>query len=123
MPEIHEFDTSEYRIPSDAKPQPIPPRILVDVAAASHTGLVRESNEDHYLVARLERSLQTLLTNLGPADLPDARASHGYILAVADGLGGHLAGEMASRLAIHSGLDLILTATNWALRVTAAESA
>jgi len=37
-------------------------------------------------------------------DLPDHAESHGYVLGLADGLGGHVAGALASRLAIHTGL-------------------
>lgn len=51
----------------------------VDVAAVSDTGRVREANEDSFLVDR---------------DL--------FIFAVADGMGGHVAGEIASATAIET---------------------
>jgi serine/threonine protein phosphatase PrpC len=65
----------------------------------SHRGQVRESNEDHFLVAELGRMLTVHQTNL-----PQARAkrsSHrGYVLLVADGMGGANAGEVASGLTV-----------------------
>ncbi|MFN8015914.1 MAG: Stp1/IreP family PP2C-type Ser/Thr phosphatase [Acidimicrobiia bacterium] len=51
----------------------------VDVAAFSDTGLVREGNEDSFLVDK---------------DL--------FIFAVADGMGGHVAGEIASATAVEA---------------------
>jgi protein phosphatase len=85
--------------------------------------LVRGFNEDHFLVARLSRRLETLVTNVPDRHLPDAEPLDGYILAVADGLGGHAAGAHASRLVIRTGLELILSSANWALRMSEAEAA
>jgi len=114
---IRDSDTSEYpsfgQHPTTAAPIA---GVVLELGAATHAGLVRSDNEDHYLVARLSRSLQTLQTNLPIEELPDQGEAHGHILVVADGLGGHAAGELASRLAIHTGLELILSASNWTLR-------
>src|SRR5262245_5254644 len=43
----------------------------IEVSALSHTGLVRSNNEDHFLVTRSGRSLQTILTNLPAGDIPE----------------------------------------------------
>jgi protein phosphatase len=90
-------------------------RVQVDIAAQSHQGLVRSANEDHYLVMRLGRTLETLLTSL-PTDQVAARAEEvGYGLLVADGIGGAAAGEMASRLALSTLVGLILHTPDWIL--------
>src|SRR5262245_40298776 len=93
-------------------------RVEVDLAAVSHPGLVRENNQDHCLVVRFGRSLETLHTNL-PADLVPARAEEvGYGLAVADGMGGPVGGEVASQLAITTLVNLALQTPDWNFGVT-----
>src|SRR5215831_2525882 len=90
-------------------------RVRVELAAQSHQGLIRANNEDHYLVMRFGRALETMLTNL-PADQFPARAEEvGYGLVVADGMGGPSAGEVASRLAIRTLLSLVLHTPDWIL--------
>lgn len=58
----------------------------LQIAAATHTGLHRDQNEDAYRVYHED-----------PRVLSAARGS---IVAVADGLGGHKAGEYASKLSV-----------------------
>jgi serine/threonine protein phosphatase PrpC len=90
--------------------------VQVDIAGLSHPGNVRPNNEDHFLVVRFGRFLESLETNL-PADQVPARfEEYGYGLAIADGMGGHAAGEEASRLAITTLLNLVLSAPDWILR-------
>lgn len=90
-------------------------RVQVDIAANSHQGLVRNANEDHYLVMRLGRTLETLLTSLPPDQVPARAEEVGYGLLVADGVGGASAGEMASRLALSTLVALILHTPDWIL--------
>src|SRR5689334_22380407 len=74
--------------------------MTIDVAAKTDRGLVRMRNEDHYLVMRFRRSLENISTNL---DCGSARTNYdltGYGLLVADGLGGRIGGEVASRTAL-----------------------
>jgi PPM family protein phosphatase len=80
----------------------------VDFGGLSHVGLVRSNNEDHFLVARIDRTLRTLITNLPPGLVPDESVDSIYGMLVADGLGGHAAGEVASRTAIATLIDLVL---------------
>ncbi len=97
----------------------------VEVGAASHVGLVRKTNEDHYGVFRRTRAHEILLSNLGDdrAALDgDETAIFGHILAsymlvVADGMGGAAAGETASRVAIQEAVELADQASSWVMRL------
>jgi len=94
-----------------------PPRVQSEVDARSHVGLVRTSNEDSYVVFRLVRYLERVLSNIPESELPTRGEDTGYLLVVADGMGGHQAGEVASRSALVSALQLILRSPRWALNL------
>jgi protein phosphatase len=103
-------------------PADISARVQVDLAALSHQGKVRENNEDHFLVSRAERSLETVITNLPQGLFPPRFAEVGYGMLVADGMGGHQAGEIASRLAISTFVNLLLNTPEWFMRVGTPEA-
>jgi protein phosphatase len=63
----------------------------IDFAELSDPGRVREGNEDY-------------LGHVAP-ETPDQARSHGWLFAVADGVGGHEKGEVASRTAIEALLE------------------
>jgi protein phosphatase len=111
-------DTVEYPAPA-AKPWPKTASSLVnvDLGACSHQGKVRTNNEDSFVVSRLERSLQTLLTNLPADHLPDKIIEIGYGMLVADGVGGAAGGEIASSTAISTLVDLVLQTPDWHMRL------
>ncbi len=98
-------------------PPPISSGVRIDVAALSHIGKVREHNEDHYLVASGARHATTLLTNVPPGDVPSEFGETSYLMIVADGMGGHAAGEVASRMAIATLINIILHVPDWILRL------
>jgi protein phosphatase len=98
-------------------PSPYSSRVRIDVSALSHTGHRRANNEDHYLVARLGRSLLTLATSLSASDIPYLSEEVNYVMVVADGMGGHAAGEVASRMAISSLFRLALDMPDWIVRL------
>jgi protein phosphatase len=98
--------------------QPFSSLVRVDVSALSHVGLVRETNEDQYLVARLTRRLESMLTSLPAGDVPEIADEVNYVMAVADGMGGHAAGEVASRLVLSAAVSLALEVPDWAFKIT-----
>jgi protein phosphatase len=115
MSESHSVDTAEFPVVENFLARhfgPSPPPVKVKFGALSHQGLVRENNEDHYLVIERRRSRKILLTNLPSGLLPPAD-DVGYVMAVADGMGGNVAGELASMLALRSGWDQAPSAIKW----------
>ncbi|HEU4711985.1 MAG TPA: protein phosphatase 2C domain-containing protein [Pyrinomonadaceae bacterium] len=89
--------------------------LKVDLGAASHQGHVRENNEDSYLVMKFGRSLENLLTNVDDDLLAQDYVMNGYGLLVADGMGGMAGGDVASRLALHKLIELIVDTPDWIL--------
>jgi protein phosphatase len=90
---------------------PRPPQVQVALGAVTHRGKVRPNNEDNYLVAKLTKSLQVCMTSL-PQRQEEARSSpeEGCLMMVADGMGGAVAGETASALAIEKIEEFVLHA-------------
>jgi len=88
-----------------------------EISALSHTGKVRTNNEDHYLVTRVGRSLHTLMTNLPEGLVPDRSDTTGFTMVVADGMGGHAAGEVASRMAIGTLVEIVLDVPDWIMNL------
>jgi len=87
--------------------------VRVDVSGLTHPGHVRTNNEDHFLVTRATRALETMQTSLPAGDVPDRADEVNYVMVVADGMGGHAAGEVASRLAISALVGLALQIPDW----------
>jgi PPM family protein phosphatase len=114
-----DIDTDEFSFPllDLETPPATSAHVRIDVAALSDTGRVRQRNEDHYYVARGGRHVTTLLTNVPPEDIPSQAAETCYVMIVADGMGGHAGGEVASRMAIATLMNIILHAPDWILRL------
>jgi PPM family protein phosphatase len=102
---------------TSASPVRFAQHVAVDAAGLTHMGLVRTSNEDHYLISRLGRYFETVSTSLPPDDLPERADDATYSLIVADGMGGHAAGEVASRLAIREIVRFALELPDWIVRI------
>jgi protein phosphatase len=97
--------------------------VNVDFFGMSEKGLVRTNNEDHFLLVRVGRAVETVLTNLREAEtLPgELFEEAGYGMVLADGVGGEAAGEVASRQAIYTLLSLALHTPDWQFRWGAKE--
>ena len=83
----------------------------VELHAKSDVGRVRRGNEDNFLV--LELSKQQTWTGTDGAAAPTGLSrfqlgQKGLVLVVSDGMGGALAGDVASRMAVDSVRDMIL---------------
>src|SRR4051812_15538050 len=91
--------------------------VQIDVCGLSHPGHIRENNEDHFYIARLSRALETISTNLPDGEVPARAEEVNYAMVVADGMGGHAAGEVASRLAIKVLVNRVLDLPTWILKM------
>ncbi len=87
-------DTTPLRKPRDDE---------LDVWGLTHTGLVRTTNEDHFLLGSLHKHLEIKATSLPVGHLfPGADERLAFLAMVADGVGGRSAGEEASRIALEA---------------------
>jgi protein phosphatase len=96
---------------------PLSALVEIDVDARSHSGYRRANNEDHFFVTRLGRTLKTMITSLPAEDVPARTEEVNYVMVVADGMGGHAAGEIASRMAISALVSLALDVPDWIFKV------
>jgi protein phosphatase len=73
----------------------------IDSYGLTHPGLVRPSNQDHFLIGQLRQRFHVKQTSLADlAELPVAEERIASLMMVADGVGGGVKGEAASRLAV-----------------------
>jgi len=76
-------------------------RRRIESFGISHVGKVREGNEDHFVIASLQRSLEIRQTNLEDRAVLDPLCGpKAYLYAVADGVGGQDGGRLASGITI-----------------------
>ena len=103
--------------PEDIAPRPYASRVGIDVSGLSHRGKVRHNNEDHFLVARVGRSLHTLFSNLPEGEVPNRFDENGWVMMVADGMGGAAGGEVASSMAISTLVNIFLDVPDWIMQL------
>lgn len=112
MDQVHtsaETETSESQLPDRSRPcDPLAVRAF----GLTDPGRARESNEDQFLVARLVKALQVQWTSL-PQPALNRSHDRSHLFVVADGMGGHAAGERASALAIDSVESFVLDSLKW----------
>ena len=86
------------------------PRVAIKFGALTDRGKVRSRNEDHFLTARLSKSMHVCKTSLPGEGETRFSEEEGYLMVVADGMGGAAAGERASVLAVSSIEGFVLNA-------------
>src|SRR5215510_11569981 len=111
--------TRSFAAPSGATGsfRPFSSLVTLDVSALTHPGLLRENNEDQFYVARVSRALETITTSLPAGEVPKRAEEVNYAMVVADGMGGHAAGEVASRLAVTTLIGFVLDLPHWILKL------
>jgi protein phosphatase len=75
------------------------PPIDIEIFGKTDVGLIREHNEDNFLVADVTAGLRT---NDGKTPIKVKLGEKGALLLVCDGMGGAAAGEVASQMAVDS---------------------
>jgi protein phosphatase len=86
--------------------------LTVDIHATSHIGRVRKGNEDNYLVLHVS-DVKAWTGSQEPNEFVVESQrfeidANGIVLAVSDGMGGALAGEVASKMAVETVSQKIL---------------
>lgn len=90
----------------------------IDCFGATHVGQKRATNEDQFLIADLNKSMHVHHTSLAFDHHTRLFGnSQGKLLLVADGMGGHEAGERASTLAVDSIATYALNTLRWYFRL------
>lgn len=84
--------------------------IEITLHAQTDIGMVRHGNEDNFLVVDLSNAETWTAenTNLPSKLLEFSQGHYGAVLAVSDGMGGALAGEVASQMAVSAVRDRML---------------
>src|SRR5204862_4610326 len=85
--------------------------MLVEIHAKTDVGRVRRGNEDNFLL--LDLTAGRAWSGSDGAENPDDMSElnlgdNGLVLVVSDGMGGALAGDVASRMAIEAVRDVLL---------------
>src|ERR1700730_18478995 len=92
----------------------------LDCYGMTDVGKVRPVNEDQFLLADLNMSLLIHQTSLSHEDHTRLfGGSQGQLLLVADGMGGHAAGQQASSIAVQGLAHYVLNTMPWFFRLEA----
>lgn len=104
---------------ASAPPQPKRP-FVVRAFGLTDPGRVRPGNEDHFVVVELARTMSVHQTSV--LQPKNQYSSHrGHLLVVADGMGGHQAGEVASSMSVVTVEGFVLNTLKRFLNVKAPE--
>ncbi len=83
----------------------------IDVFGLTHPGLVRKTNNDHFLLGSIQRHLEVRLTSLTELERQLLGAERlAFVAMVADGVGGGERGQEASRIALQVVTEYVASA-------------
>src|SRR5262245_3234519 len=112
--DVPEFSDETLPVLRPRQMQRMGPARAFDVAGRSDVGCVREHNEDTFLIAELGRWLEVKETSLAVPEASRRIAGpKGTMLMVADGMGGHGGGDVASAVAVDMIAQFALYAMPW----------
>jgi serine/threonine protein phosphatase PrpC len=80
----------------------------------THRGMARDSNQDQFVIAELVRSVRVHASTDSALELFGRPSRQGWLFAVADGMGGHAAGEMASLVTLRTLVSFARSSLSWA---------
>jgi PPM family protein phosphatase len=100
--------TDESVAPSPSRP------LTVTAFGVTDKGKVRPINEDQFLIAELTKAMRVQQTSLREPKL-QVGEERAHLFLVADGMGGHRAGERASALAVAAIEQFTLNSFRWFL--------
>src|SRR5688572_32399935 len=86
--------------------------LAVTAFGVTDKGKVRSSNEDQFLIAELTKAMRVWQTSL-PEPKMQVGEERAHLFLVADGMGGHQAGERASALAVAAIEHFTLNSFKW----------
>lgn len=82
--------------------------VRVDAAGLTDVGRKRKANEDHFVIASLQKTVQVRQASLADSRVFDRlRGPEGLLMVVADGVGGRPGGAIASETAITALVEYI----------------
>lgn len=91
-----------------------PDRVVTfDAAGATSVGQRRPRNEDQFIVATIRRSMHIHSTSLDEAGAVLPAPAEGTLLLVADGMGGHGGGDVASAVAARALVGYLTSVLPW----------
>ncbi len=90
----------------------------MDCFGLTDSGLKRPTNQDHYLIADLNKSMRIHDTSLTlDSETRVYGGSQGKLLVIADGMGGDAEGERACTIAVDQLTTYVLNSLSWCFRL------
>lgn len=90
----------------------LPQRARIEAGGSTHVGHSRSTNEDAFLIATFHRSINVQQASPGAGGWFPGQPV-GTLLIVADGMGGHAGGEIASSTAVKAVTNNLLNVMPW----------
>jgi len=90
----------------------VPPTLTIKTFGITDRGAVRETNEDQFVITELSKAMRVWQTSL-PEPKVQVAEERAHLFLVADGMGGHSAGERASAIAVAAIEHFTLNTFRW----------